>query len=45
MQILIAFSYIISNSFDFFLVFNEYFFDKHDYNFDDANKIGYSRPS
>ena len=34
------FWYIISNSFDFFLVL-KVFFNKHEYNFDDVSKNGY----
>ena len=43
-QIWIVFWYIISNSFNFFLVSKD-FFNKHGYNFDDVSKNGYSRPS
>ena len=35
---------MISNSFDFFRVFKD-FFDKNGYNFNDVSKIGYSKPS
>ena len=38
--------YYIKNAniiFDFFWVFEDLFI-KHEYNFDDVNKIGYSRP-
>ena len=44
MHIYIEFLYIISNSFNFFWIFKD-FFHKHGYNFDDVSKIGYSRSS
>ena len=43
-QIQIPFWYIISNYFDCFWVFKD-FFDKRDYNFDDVSKIRYCSPS
>ena len=43
-RILIAFYYIISNSFSFSWVFKD-LFNKPGYNFDDVSKNGYLRPS
>ena len=43
-QIQILFWCIISNHFNFFWVFKD-FFNKDGYNFDDVSKNGYSRPS